>query len=94
MIGVAPTQFNRLEVGATNVSVVTLYKVSKALNVDLDLIVNGEKQDSKTAKPLVEKAQILEEHVTDEDRKLANHFFDLLLTKNKFKQMVAGLEIK
>jgi transcriptional regulator with XRE-family HTH domain len=93
-IGVAPTQFNRLELGATNVSILTLVKVSKALGISLDVIVFGDKQDSNKGRALVEKAQLLEDHVGEEDKKLASHFFDLLIAKNRFKQIVTDLEIR
>lgn len=95
MIEVAPAQFNRLELGSTNITAITLYKISKALGISYDMIITGEKAEVNTkSKPLVEKAQVLEDFVTDEDRKLANHFFDLLLTKQKFKQIVSDLDIK
>ncbi len=94
IIGIAPTQFNRIELGTTNITAITLYKVSKALNITTDMIISGEKADQTKNRPLVEKAQVLEDSVTEEDRKLANHFFDLLLTKQKFKQIVSDLDIK
>lgn len=95
LIDIAPAQFNRVELGSTNITAITLYKVSKALGVSYDMIIAGEKAELNTKdKPLVEKAQVLEDFVSEEDRKLANHFFDLLLTKQKFKQIVSDLEIK
>ncbi len=95
LIDIAPAQFNRLELGSTNITAITLYKVSKALGISYDMIISGEKAEINTkSRPLVEKAQVLEDFVSEEDRKLANHFFDLLLTKQKFKQIVSDLEIK
>jgi len=93
-IGVAPTQFNRLELGATNFSIITLVKVSKALGISLDMIVYGDKPDSVKGRVLVEKAQLLEDHGGEEDKKLATHFFDLLIAKNKFRQIVTDLDVR
>jgi len=95
LIDIAPAQFNRVELGSTNITAITLYKVSKALGISYDMIISGEKTETNTkSRPLVEKAQVLEDFVSEEDRKLANHFFDLLLTKQKFKQIVNDLDIK
>jgi transcriptional regulator with XRE-family HTH domain len=87
-MGVATTQYGRIENGKTTPTIASLFKVSKALKVNIRTFIGPLEivdQDIKD-KTILEKAKMLEE-LNDEDRKAVFRIIDIAAKQKKFAEL-------
>ena len=88
LMGVATTQYGRIENGKTTPTIASLFKVSKALKVNIRTFIGPLEivdQDIKD-KTILEKAKMLEE-LNDEDRKAVFRIIDIAAKQKKFAEL-------
>ncbi|MFZ9847360.1 MAG: helix-turn-helix domain-containing protein [Flavobacteriales bacterium] len=88
LMGVATTQYGRIENGKTTPTIASLFKVSKALKVNIRTFIGPLEiadQDIKD-KTILEKAKMLEE-LGDEDRKAIFRIIELAAKQKKFSEI-------
>ena len=88
LMGVATTQYGRIENGKTTPTIASLFKVSKALKVNIRTFIGPLEivdQDIKD-KTILEKAKMLEE-LNDEDRKAVFRIIEIAAKQKKFAEL-------
>lgn len=90
-IGVAPTQYSRVETGKVMPALKTLIKIAKTLDVPLDALVNNDGAATAEVnvkdKSLFDKVRLIDE-LPDSEKNMVLQIIDLALSKKKFKELL------
>jgi len=87
-----PSYINRIETGKLNPSILTLERISNALECSLDRLVRGEAEAQEVHirdKNLLERMRLLDT-LEEDDRNAMTHMIDALLTKKRIKELLEG----
>jgi len=87
-MGIAPTQYSRLENSKANPTVDTLVKIAQALDVSVDSIINGEDDPLNEVnikdKSLIEKVKMINT-LPEEEKNVVQKVIELAISKKNFK---------
>lgn len=93
-IGVAATQYSRVETGKVIPSVKTLIRVAKVLDVPLEVLVNAQGNTAQEVtikdKTLFDKVRLIDQ-LPAEEKAMILQVIDLALNKKKFKDLLSQI---
>lgn len=93
-IGVAATQYSRVETGKVVPSVKTLIRIAKVLDVALEVLVNAPGNAAQEVtikdKTLFDKVRLIDQ-LPAEEKAMILQVIDLALNKKKFKDLLSQI---
>lgn len=93
-IGVAATQYSRVETGKVIPSVKTLIKIAKVLDVPLEVLVNAQGNTAQEVtikdKTLFDKVRLIDQ-LPAEEKAMILQVIDLAMNKKKFKDLLSQI---